>query len=207
MKSYYIYDNGGTPFLVYTYNNYVDIYKQLPDAWDKVGKKSKYNFLIKISNIKKIHLGKHYNPKFLPYKLKKTLGNSILLEMDNDICIYIGSHIYSFKKQDDIVDYFSFIGNNYCPYPVLQGTKYIYFMVEGVYADINDFPIKLTSKKAVAILSYDCLYDSTIKKINILKDIKVISDSDNRKFSVPKHMLNYKYNSKVDPDKYNDYEL
>ena len=56
-------------------------------------------------------------------------GNTILLEIEGNEYMYIsGSELYEFKTEGEIVDYTSLMGNNMCPYAVLIGEEYTYFI-------------------------------------------------------------------------------
>nr|QDY51676.1 hypothetical protein 1_61 [Mimiviridae sp. ChoanoV1] len=44
-------------------------------------------------------------------------GNTILLQFKNNDCVFIGSRIFKFKAQSEIIEYVSPIGLNNVPYP------------------------------------------------------------------------------------------
>ena len=56
-------------------------------------------------------------------------GNTLLLEFEDNECVYIsGLEIFEFKTDDKIIDYISLIGNNSIPYNFAVGEKYTYFL-------------------------------------------------------------------------------
>ena len=44
-------------------------------------------------------------------------GNTILLQLKNNECVFIGSIIFKFKAQSEIIEYVSPVGLNNMPYP------------------------------------------------------------------------------------------
>jgi len=130
-KFYDIEDNGNVPFRVYVDGSNVNIYKatyighQDPPAYDK---------LVRTVKTKKVHLGGK----------KSQLGNSIVLHLSGNKYMYIGHEIYEFQMEDEVDSYFSLIGNSDVPYPVLLGTKYVYFMLDRCYVPRSEFDPKMT---------------------------------------------------------------
>ena len=56
-------------------------------------------------------------------------GNTLLLECEDNEYVYIsGLEIIKFKTDDKIIDYISLMGNNMCPYAIIFGEKYTYFI-------------------------------------------------------------------------------
>lgn len=68
------------------------------------------------------------------------VGNSILVRTGVGRCVFIGHEIYEFTIHDAIDTYYSKNGNNNVPYPVLLGTKNVYFMLDRVYVPRIEFP-------------------------------------------------------------------
>jgi len=95
-----------------------------------------YTDLIKEYKFDKIFVPKGYdavdihNHKLIDHKSLR--GNSILLKVKNKY-VYIGEEIYEFKINDEIIEYYSPIGNNDVPYPVAFGKENIYFLSEQIY--------------------------------------------------------------------------
>ena len=46
--------------------------------------------------------------------------------------------------EDDVIAYYSPIGQNDVPYPVIIGTKYVYFMLDRTYMSKDIFTAKMT---------------------------------------------------------------
>jgi hypothetical protein len=65
-----------------------------------------------------------------PGEVKYFLGNSILLHVSGKKYIHIGVEIYEFEMEDPFEAYFSMVGNNDVPYPVVLGKENVYFMLE-----------------------------------------------------------------------------
>lgn len=149
-KTYLIHDNGGRPFLVYVSKDKVDIYKY-------PGEKSKYyirekdhgdewTYVIKVASYKPIKTFVGNSPKTPMTKFSgghgpRFDGNSILLQLNRDRYVFIGSAIYEFSvKGDTIKEYISPVGNSDVPYPVAIGEQNIYFMLDQAYVPIEKFP-------------------------------------------------------------------
>jgi len=143
---YFIHDNGGRPFLVYiTDDEHVFIYKQPEDMyiWEAdYGDDNQWMYveLVKEYNPTAIWVGK--SPKnrateFSGGAGRQFDGNSILLALGKDKYVFIGQEIYEFSMQPgDVPDkYYSPVGNNDVPYPVLWGKNNIYFMLDRLFTD------------------------------------------------------------------------
>ena len=72
--------------------------------------------------------------------------------------VFIGHEIYEFKlKNDDIVEeYYSAVGNNDVPYPVILGKKNVYYMLDKKYVQRKYFPKNMQSINWES--SYDKFY-------------------------------------------------
>lgn len=129
-KKYYTHDNGSRPYMVVINGKNVDVYNNLNNESEKMK-------LLNSFKANKIHIGKDSK-----LKGKKWDGNSILLELPGGNMVFIGDTIYKFKmaKGDTIIKYFSKVGNNDVPYPVLLGDKYFYSMVDKTYGSKKYFP-------------------------------------------------------------------
>ena len=56
-------------------------------------------------------------------------GNTLLLECEDNEYKYIsGLEVTKFKTDDKIIDYISLMGNNMCPYAIIIGERYTYFL-------------------------------------------------------------------------------
>ena len=79
--------------------------------------------------------------------VKDTKGNSILVNLKSNKFLFIGEYIYTFDiKNDDVVKYFSLIGNNESPYPVILGKNNVYFMLDKCYVPKTVFSEKMSIK-------------------------------------------------------------
>lgn len=121
MLEYLIHDNGRRPYKVIIVRDEVNIYKKKSE--DEDGYEDK---VFKTYKPKKIFIGK--SPKN-----KKFDGNSILIQLTKNSYTYIGSEIYSFKTDSEIIDYISPVGNNDVPYPYcIDSNGYHYLMLEKI---------------------------------------------------------------------------
>ena len=56
-------------------------------------------------------------------------GITLLLECGGNEYVYFsGLEIFKFKTDDKFIDYISLMGNNFIPYAIIIGEKYIYFI-------------------------------------------------------------------------------
>jgi hypothetical protein len=163
MKHYYIHDNGGTPFRVSVDKTNLKIFKgnfEEDAGWD-YDDKGKEIFSMKTSSYKKLFVGRDNVENFN--------GNSLLIHVKENKYIFVGMYIYEFSTPDDeIISYFSPVGNNDVPYPFAIGRQNTYLMIEDVY-----LPNKLLEgyKKDREFYPYDAYYgyDLENKKKNPFK--------------------------------------
>jgi len=122
--SYEIHDNGGRPFIVYLNDTYADIYVQIYDY--STNKHTPDRNIIHTMYIKSYIGGNDYLDN------KENVGNSIILQIEENKYMYIGSEIYTFElsNDDEIIQYYSPVGNNDVPYPYIVGKKFTYFMLD-----------------------------------------------------------------------------
>ena len=170
MENYKIHDNGSRPFLVTIKNNNVQVYK-LPDefynernmAYDRDYTK----FVKEFKNVNKVFIGKSQKSSFD--------SNTILLQISKNRYVYIGSIIYEFTADnDEIVEYFSYVGNSNVPYPVALGNNYVYFMLDKVYIDRNLFPKDTNWIDAYTIFYSTFYHDKSFNKG--MKNVKIIHE-------------------------------
>lgn len=152
-KHYDIHDNGGRPFRVFISSDdgaskKVAIYKDvnigtLKDTAD-------YSKLIKELTVKEVYVGKSTGnaegADHGPGEADFFKGNSILLHVSGKKYIHVGTSIYEFEMEDKVDHYFSMVGRNDVPYPVLLGTENVYFMLEDdhCYLSRDMLPADLT---------------------------------------------------------------
>ena len=130
---YNIHDNGSRPFIVIHVKkkNNVHIFKK--KYIDDEYKKFIYVPVKKYKNVERVLPGKDNNPNFI--------GNSVLVHISLNRYLYIGHDIAEFCTPDEeIVEYYSFIGNSDVPYPVAIGNTNAYFMLDNVYIPKCEFP-------------------------------------------------------------------
>ena len=179
-ESYKIHYNYNRPFLVYITDNSVDIfiipfdkyYLDKPYSDDK----NYYVQLLKSYKPKQIFIGaspKNEMTIFSGGYGKTFLGNSILLKLEQKY-VFIGQYIYEFTMNDEILNYYSPVGNNDVPYPLTIGKKYVYFMADNCYVSREIYD-KCVNKDITNGYSYfygdkgNCKFD--FKKMNNLKII------------------------------------
>ena len=75
-------------------------------------------------------------------------GNSILVKIMNKRYVYIGSEIYQFDTNEEILDYVSPVGNNDVPYPIAFGEKNVYFMLDKRFIAKNELETPITIAKS-----------------------------------------------------------
>ena len=71
---------------------------------------------------------------------------------------------------DQFKKYYSSVGNNDVPYPVLVGNEYIYFMLDGVYISKESVNVNNNNYDDV----YSVYYKELIKKCSKIKNMKII---------------------------------
>ena len=121
VKSYKILDNGGIPYDVDVYADHIEIVRIEDDIRKEVIYETKYDKLWLGDNLLK-------DPLYTPRGWNK--GNSILVGIGPTTYVYIGSVIYRFEAPDEIVTYYSPVGNNDSPYPYAIGNEYSYFFLD-----------------------------------------------------------------------------
>lgn len=131
-KQYFTHDNGGRPFMVNINKNNVEIYKYSNNLdIDHEITKNDYNILVKTyKNVNKIFIGNSIKGDDANGNKKFGLGNSILLKIGNNNYVFIGDYVYEFQSLDNIIDFFSMIGNSDVPYPVAIGEKNVYYLID-----------------------------------------------------------------------------
>ena len=133
-KSYMIHDNGNTPWKVEVDGLSVSIYK---GEKNDNGEYNNYDKLVKKINVKEVYPGEEEG---------FDKGNTVLLHIGGQKYIYVGGEIYEFTMDSDgdVISYYSKIGSNDVPYPVLVGSKNVYFLLERSYVSRDLFPATMT---------------------------------------------------------------
>jgi hypothetical protein len=135
-KHYDTHDNGNRPFRIVVGNDgaskKVAIYKDINAGTLK--EEADYSKLIKELTVKEVFVGKSTGnaegADHRPAEADFFKGNSILLHVSSNKYIHVGTSIYEFQMDDEVEQYFSMVGRNDVPYPVLLGTENVYFMLE-----------------------------------------------------------------------------
>jgi len=183
-KKYKTHSNGRRPYLCYVKKNEIFIYKInknnkikrqntggiYPEDWI-------YTILVKHYKTKKIFIGND-SGKYSPIKLdvSYSIGNTILLQLTKNRYIYIEGYIYEFSTNDEIVKYFSLIGNNDIPYPIALGKENVYFMLHNRY-----FPKKYFSKK-MKDAEFEDAYELFYNHDYWINENKISNDAKSIKF-------------------------
>lgn len=153
-KTYFIHSNYLRPYLIYVKkdvyiykidDNIINEYDYYSTDYNK--NKWMYTKLIKYFKPKKIFVGKSPLIEMTNFSGgfgKEFDGNTILLLLDKNKYVYVDGDKGIFKfstKNDEIIKYYSPVGNNDIPYPLAIGEKYIYFFYyPNGYLDKEEFP-------------------------------------------------------------------
>ena len=131
--TYEIHDNMDTPFQVEVQGSSVKVFKGLKN---EDGGYDNYDEQILALRASAVYPGKNSctssEARFFDCSPQK--GNTILLRVGSKY-IYIGGEIYEFSlaANETVQAYYSKIGPNDVPYPVLVGSKNVYILIEKVY--------------------------------------------------------------------------
>ena len=192
-NSYYTHDNGGRPFLVYIepYNGFttpIHIYEINTDKYyvreSDEGNDNKwmYTNLVKTYNAINVWMGNEYNYDHIGtydeilcvWEHKFAIGNSIIIQTNN-LYVFIGDIVREFELAygDTVEYYYSPVGQNDVPYPVIIGKDNVYFLLgsDFVYIPINEFN-PFTKKEQIN--AYGQFYQSKMhgNKINIINKLR-----------------------------------
>jgi hypothetical protein len=132
-KKYYTHFNGTRPYLVEVNKKVVRIYEQSNNYKDYTFKKE-YKVL-------KVYIGKTQLTEFSTENQKVFDGNTILLKIRKSKYVYISYDIEEFSTpNDDIISYYSPVGNSDVPYPfAFSKTNTYIFNDEIKYISNDDF--------------------------------------------------------------------
>jgi hypothetical protein len=187
--TYFIYEQSGVyPYLVYinTKLKKVKIYisennkkYQLYEDGNFITKyKWNYIKLIKEYKYKKSFIGKSIlnNTTKSEYTHgSKYDGNTILLELSNNINVFIGNNIYEFKLSNDtITSYYSTLGRSHVPYPVAVSKDYIYLLTFTKFISKNNNLLNGKSEKDISDIHQYYMENQTDKDfISKFKQISI----------------------------------
>lgn len=155
-KSYHILDNGTDQFRVEINGKSVEIYNAVivGEDWGDVD----YKELVKKLTVEGIYPGKvptdeEMNDPARWYE-DGDEGNSVVLHVKGNTYMFVGKGIYQFTMEDDVDAFYSYVGSNQVPYPVLLGSKYVYFMLDHTYVPRSLFPETMNKKEWADGYSY-----------------------------------------------------
>jgi hypothetical protein len=158
MPKYFIHDNYSKPYLVIIKDDLAEIYKGTKDNnYDKLYKKYKFikKYIGKSSGLSKACAHKKEDSKLFN-------GNTILLQLTLNKFVYIGSKIYEFNIKEKVKKYYSPVGNNDIPYPIILTDKYVYFMLDKQKILLDNIPKNINYEDA-----YSSFYNINDNKIKI----------------------------------------
>ena len=131
-KKYFIHFNRGRPWVVITTKDEVYVVN------------NETNELLTRYEPDIVYIGTSKKGDHKPSESKKLNGNTVLLQFGDHKFISIQEHIFEFKlpSNDKPVKYYSLVGRNDVPYPVLEGEKNIYFLLleDVAYINKSKFP-------------------------------------------------------------------
>jgi len=132
--TYEIHDNMDTPFQVEVQGSSVKVFKGLKN---EDGGYDNYDEQIMALRASAVYPGKNScsSPEEARFfDCSPQTGNTVLLRVGNKY-VYIGGEIFQFSlaANETVVAYYSKIGPNDVPYPVLVGSKNVYILIEKVY--------------------------------------------------------------------------
>ena len=122
MEIFYNLDNGGKTLKTIKKDNIVSIYKVKEDYEDIPCLELKINKLLK---------GEAVDNKMTRFSGGNDRSNSsILLEIDDNVYVYVGPLIYSFKPQYNIIKFISAVGNSSVVYPWAIDSHNNYYLMD-----------------------------------------------------------------------------
>jgi hypothetical protein len=139
LRTYEVHDNYDRPFKVVVEKTKVTVFDIRKDAEGTLVKTYKPIKIFVGHSTGRMSMSDH-----TPAQAREFEGNSILLQLSPRKFAYVGHEIYEFVTTDEPVAYFSLVGNNDVPYPVLLGTKEVYMMLDHKHVRREDFPEKFT---------------------------------------------------------------
>jgi hypothetical protein len=122
MVNYFTHDNGGKPFKVNISNESINVFN------NETEKK-----LLTIKNYVKVFIGN--DPEYPGSK-----GNSILVRVNEENYVYIGTSIYQFKPKEKILKFYSPLGNSDVVYSYGISENFIYLFAEKKVVKKQDVP-------------------------------------------------------------------
>lgn len=164
MLIYLIHDNDGRPFEVTINEKNVRICTYFRNTGDYSDDDCDpiYGELIKNYVVQKVFIGKSTGFPIGGHEKSESKyfdGNSILLQLDKGRFVFIGLYIYEFTIDDEPLKYYSMVGYNDVPYPILLGMENVYFMTDETYVPRDKFPANMKNSDWEG--AYDLYFDGT----------------------------------------------
>ena len=185
IKIYLTHDNGGRPFKVVVNKNNLSVYKRNNRFNDNSYSKK---YIINLNNFSNIFIGKSIKNEMTEFSGSygdNFDGNSILVNLKDNIYIYIGINIFRFHSLNEIYKYKSPLGNNDVSYPYAIDKSNNYYLM------IEDAIINCKSNKIDDPYEYYYNLELMPKEIN---DSKIIS------FYIGDNKYNFSYKSRPHKD-------
>ena len=152
--SYYIHDNGNQPFRVQISGPTVTVFKAKAMGGDLAW--ATYDEQILKVKAAAVYIGEcPEDPAIRIHMYSKfDKGNTILLHLGGNRYMFIGGTIYTFTMEDTVTAYYSAIGPNDVPYPVLVGSENVYFMLDKKYVPRSVFVGPMTEAEWADAYTY-----------------------------------------------------
>lgn len=156
---YFTEDNGDNPFVIYI-DKYNEKYKNGYKIWIY-----KHSIDYDVDNYEYYNIEnygiylKNYDviQKFIGSDSEQHQpGNSCLFKISKENrYLFVGHIIYEFTTDDDeILEYYSIVGNSSVPYPAAYGKKYLYIMLDYKFIVLDDFYELLKNKFNISLDDY-----------------------------------------------------
>ena len=141
-KVYTTHDNGGRPFVVYVSKLHATVYRQPQHSfteesdWSVSDKQNRWAYTQRVVqfSIQHCYVGK--SPLTPTTRCsgghgKAFDGNTLLFDIGHGSYAYVGEAVFTFSLMpgDRFQAYYSAVGNNDVPYPVLRGHTHVYFLL------------------------------------------------------------------------------
>lgn len=156
--SYLIHDNGSHPYKVQVSGKSVEIYKgeyrKLADGKTIDYDTMDYEKLVKTLTVEDVHVGKSPCIEAADGCGAAFVGNTLLLHVSGKKYMHIGRDIFEFTMDDDFDAYYSVVGNNDVPYPVVLGSKKVYFMLDRATLPRDAFTAKMNAAEWADAYTY-----------------------------------------------------
>lgn len=193
------HDNGGRPFIVEEFPSKVIVYKQ------------EFNFDTDSYNPREKLFEQPYKKLYIGDKPKwqeplnwysDFKGNSILVKMSKTNYMFIGHEIYEFETKDDdeILEFWSEVGNSDVPYPFAVGTNYVYFFLdhEAIPKDYFSLDKDMYEQYYLPSRINDCRHQPSVKGTELCKRFKKgDKDLQDQLEYLEKHRKKFKFKIKA----------